>query len=99
MSAAHAVDAEVRLYETLFTGPKPDDAEDFAAVLNPNSLEVLRGAKVERALAEAPPETRVQFERLGYSVADWHDHTPAAPVFNRAVSLRDTWEKIQKSSA
>ena len=79
VSAAHAVDAEVRLYDTLFTVPKPDDAEDYASVLNPNSLEVLTGAKVEPALAGVPPETRVQFERTGYFVSDWSDHTPRPP--------------------
>ena len=98
VSAPHAVDAEVRLYDTLFTVPKPDDAEDFASVLNPKSLEVLRGAKVERALGDVAPETRVQFERLGYFVADWHDCAPGTPVFNRTVGLRDTWGKIEKAS-
>ena len=98
VSAPHAVDAEVRLYDTLFTVPKPDDAEDFAAVLNPGSLEVIGEAKVERALGDVPPETRVQFERLGYFVADWHDSKPGAPVFNRTVGLRDTWGKIEKGS-
>ncbi|HEU5195333.1 MAG TPA: glutamine--tRNA ligase, partial [Methylomirabilota bacterium] len=95
VSAQHAVDAEVRLYDTLFSVPKPDDAEDYQTVLNPSSLEVLTGAKVEPALAGVPPETRVQFERTGYFVADWRDHTPARPVFNRAVGLRDTWAKIE----
>ena len=95
VSAEHAVDAEVRLYDTLFTVPKPDDAEDFASVLNPGSLEVIGDAKVERALGDVAPETRVQFERLGYFVADWHDSTPGRPVFNRAVGLRDTWGKIE----
>jgi len=95
VSAQHAVDAEVRLYDTLFTVPKPDDADDYLSVLNPNSLEVLTGAKVEPALAGVAPETRVQFERTGYFVADWHDHTPARPVFNRTVGLRDTWAKIE----
>ena len=95
VSAAHAVDAEVRLYDTLFTVPKPDDAEDYASVLNPTSLEVLTGAKVEPALAGVPPETHVQFERTGYFVSDWRDHTAARPVFNRAVGLRDTWAKIE----
>jgi glutaminyl-tRNA synthetase len=95
VSAAHAVDAEVRLYDTLFTVPKPDDTDDVASVLNPKSLIVLRGAKVERALGDVAPETRVQFERLGYFVADWHDSKPDAPVFNRTVGLRDTWGKIE----
>jgi glutaminyl-tRNA synthetase len=98
VSAQHAVDAEVRLYDTLFTVPKPDDAEDPASVLNPGSLEVIGEAKVERALGDVPPESRFQFERLGYFVADWRDSAPGKPVFNRTVGLRDTWGKIEKSS-
>jgi glutaminyl-tRNA synthetase len=95
VSAQHAVDAEVRLYDTLFTVPKPDDTDDVAAVLNPASLEVITGAKVERSLGDVAPESRFQFERLGYFVADWRDMTPGKPVFNRAVGLRDTWGKIE----
>ncbi len=98
VSAAHAADAEVRLYDTLFTVPRPDEVEDVTAVLNPRSLEVLRGCKVEPALAAAAPETRVQLERLGYFVADWKDHAPGRPVFNRTVGLRDTWARIEKAS-
>jgi glutaminyl-tRNA synthetase len=97
VSAAHAVDAEVRLYDTLFTVPRPDEAPDFTSVLNPQSLEVVRGAKVEPALAAAAPEDQVQFERVGYFVADWKDHRPERPVFNRSVGLRDTWAKIEKA--
>jgi glutaminyl-tRNA synthetase len=99
VSAQHAVDAEIRLYDTLFAVPKPDDADDFQAALNPASLEVLPDAKVESALASVSPETRLQFERQGYFVADWKDHTPARPVFNRTVGLRDTWAKVEKNSA
>jgi glutaminyl-tRNA synthetase len=95
VSAPHAVAAEVRLYDTLFTVPKPDDTDDVAAVLNPASLEVITGAKVERSLGDVAPESRFQFERLGYFVADWRDMTPGKPVFNRAVGLRDTWGKIE----
>jgi glutaminyl-tRNA synthetase len=98
VSAQRAVDAEVRLYDTLFTVAKPDDAEDYASVINPKSLEVLRGAKVERALGDVPPETRLQFERLGYFVSDWRDSAPGKPVFNRIVGLRDTWGKIERTS-
>jgi glutaminyl-tRNA synthetase len=98
VSAAHAVDAEVRLYDTLFTVPRPDEAPDFTSVLNPQSLEVVRGAKVEPALAAAAPEDQVQFERVGYFVADWKDHRPDRPVFNRSVGLRDTWAKIEKAA-
>jgi glutaminyl-tRNA synthetase len=71
--------------------------EDFTAVLNARSLEVLRGCRLEPSLREVPPESRFQFERLGYFVADWKDHRPgSAPVFNRTVSLRDTWAKIER---
>ena len=98
VSAPHAVDAEVRLYDTLFTVPRPDEAPDFRSVLNPQSLEVVRGAKVEPALATAAPEDEVQFERVGYFVADWKDHRPDRPVFNRSVGLRDTWAKIERAA-
>jgi glutaminyl-tRNA synthetase len=98
VSAAHAVDAEVRLYDTLLTAPRPDEFEDPVSILNPHSLEVLTGAKVEPSLATVEPETRLQFERLGYFVADWHDAAPGKPVFNRTVGLRDTWGKIEKGS-
>ena len=99
VSAAHAVEAEVRLYDTLFTVPRPDEAPDFKSVINPGSLETVRGAKVEAALADAAPEEHVQFERVGYFVADWKDHRPGRPVFNRSVGLRDTWAKIEKAGA
>ncbi|MBM4439502.1 MAG: glutamine--tRNA ligase/YqeY domain fusion protein [Candidatus Rokubacteria bacterium] len=97
VSAPHAVSAEVRLYDTLFSTPKPDDEDDPMAALNPASLEVLADAKVERALGDAAPESRFQFERLGYFVADWKDTAPGRPVFNRTVGLRDTWGKIEKA--
>ena len=97
VSAQRAVDVEVRLYDTLFSTPKPDEADDFKTALNPSSLEVLGGAKVEPALASVAPETRWQFERQGYFVADWKDHAPGRPVFNRTVGLRDTWAKIEKA--
>jgi glutaminyl-tRNA synthetase len=99
VSAAHAVDAEVRLYDTLFAVAKPDEADDVRTVLNASSLEVLRRAKLEPALGAAEPESRYQFERAGYFCADWRDHVPGRrPVFNRAVGLRDTWAKIEKSA-
>src|SRR5271157_151444 len=100
VSAAHAVDAEVRLYDNLFTRENPnDDSEglDFTAYLNPKSLEVLTGCKLEPALAGAAVGSRYQFERLGYFCAD-PDSTPANPVFNRTVALRDTWAKIERKS-
>ncbi len=99
VSAAHALDAEVRLYEHLFSVPKPDEAEDFKSVLNPTSLEVLRAAKLEPSLKDAAPESRFQFERQGYFVADSRDSSPGRPVFNRTVGLRDTWAKIEKAEA
>jgi len=98
VSAQHAIDAEVRLYENLFTKENPNETEpgqDFTANLNPHSLEVLTGCKVEPSLASPPAETRYQFERLGYFCVD-PDSKPGAPVFNRTVALRDTWAKIEK---
>ena len=99
VSAAHAVTAEVRLYDHLFTKPHPDDAkegEDFMAYVNPDSRQTLTGCQLEPSLAGAAPESRYQFERLGYFCVDSVDSTPESPVFNRTVSLRDTWAKIQK---
>ena len=84
--------------DTLFTVPKPDEAPDFKSVINPQSLEIVRGAKVEPALAGAAPEEHVQFERVGYFVADWKDHHSGHPVFNRSVGLRDTWARLEKTS-
>jgi glutaminyl-tRNA synthetase len=98
VSAAHAVPAEVRLYESLFTQANPEEGGeggDFFANLNPRSLEVLRDCRVEPSLAAAPPASRFQFERLGYFCVD-SDSRPGAPVFNRTVTLRDTWAKIEK---
>ena len=95
VSAKHAVDAEVRLYDHLFTYERPDEEPDFLSTLNPDSLEVVADAKVEPSLADARPGERVQFERLGYFAVD-PDSEPGSPVFNRTVSLRDTWAKIKK---
>jgi glutaminyl-tRNA synthetase len=98
VSAAHAVEAEVRLYDKLFTKPDPGDVEegqDFLSNLNPESLVVVPDAKVEPSLAGAPVETHYQFERLGYFCVD-PDSTTARPVFNRTVGLRDTWAKIEQ---
>jgi glutaminyl-tRNA synthetase len=98
VSAAHAVDAEVRVYDNLFTKENPDDAEegkDFVSNLNPNSLEVVRNAKAEPSLTNVTPGTRYQFERLGYFCAD-PDSAPSKPVFNRTVALKDTWAKVEK---
>ncbi|MFA5423745.1 MAG: glutamine--tRNA ligase/YqeY domain fusion protein [Phycisphaerae bacterium] len=98
VSANHAIDAEVRLYDYLFTKENPDQAEegqDFKSNLNPNSLEILEDCKVEPALADAKPLDRFQFERMGYFCVD-PDTTRDKLVFNRTVGLRDTWAKIQK---
>jgi glutaminyl-tRNA synthetase len=91
VSAAHAVDAEVRLYDRLFTVAEPDAAGDFKAHLNPHSLEVLT-AKCEPGLGEAKPELRYQFERLAYFTLDGSS-TAKKPVFNRTITLRDNWAK------
>jgi glutaminyl-tRNA synthetase len=94
VSAAHAVDAEVRLYETLFAKEDPNDVpegQDFTVNLNPNSLEVVKAAKVEPSLREAKPGARYQFERLGYFCVD----KDPGLVFNRTVGLKDTWAKIE----
>ena len=98
VSAAHAVDAEVRLYDRLFTAENPESAAEksgqtFLDLLNPASLEILRGCKMEPMLAAAPAGTRYQFERLGYFAAD-PDTRADAPVYNRTVSLKDTWAKV-----
>jgi glutaminyl-tRNA synthetase len=99
VSASHGLPAEVRLYDHLFTKPDPDDVEegrDFTANLNPDSLRVLERCYVEPSLAGAPAESRVQFERQGYFCVD-ADSSDEKLVFNRTVSLRDTWAKKQKS--
>ncbi len=92
VSAAHAMPAEVRLYNPLFTKPDPSGGENFAADLNPNSLEVLAGARLEPALADAKPEVPVQFERQGYFCLD-RESTPGHPVFIRTIGLRDTFAR------
>jgi glutaminyl-tRNA synthetase len=100
VSAPHAVEAEVRLFSPLFTKADPDDApegSDYRTNLNPESLVVLKGCRLEPSLATAAPGTTVQFERLGYFSADPVDSKPGALVFNRAVTLRDTWAKIEKA--
>ena len=97
VSAAHALDAEVRLYDRLFTQPDPDDVapgKDWFANLNPRSLEVLSKCKLERALANVTIGERFQFERMGYFCVD-RESSPGKLVFNRTVSLRDTWAKVQ----
>jgi glutaminyl-tRNA synthetase len=94
VSARHALDAEVRLYDRLFTVPEPDAEGDFKSFLNPHSLEVVT-AKCEPSLGAARPEERYQFERLAYFALDPDSH-PNEPVFNRTITLRDTWAKTAK---
>jgi len=94
VSAAHAIDAEVRLYDRLFTVPEPDAGGDFKSFINSNSLEVAN-AKCEPALANARPEERYQFERLGYFALD-PDWMPQKQIWNRTATLRDTWAKAAK---
>ena len=96
VSAAHALPAEVRLYESLFITPNPSEAEDFTTVLSPNSLETLTACRVEPSLAGATLGSRYQFERQGYFCVD-PDSSPGSLVFNRTVSLKDAWAKIEKT--
>jgi glutaminyl-tRNA synthetase len=98
VSAVNAIDAEVRIYENLFTKENPsevEEGEDFTANLNPTSLEVIAHAKLEPSLATAAVGSRYQFERLGYFCVDL-DSKPGKPVFNRTVALKDTWAKVEK---
>jgi glutaminyl-tRNA synthetase len=98
VSAAHAVPAEVRLYDRLFTVENPNvdvEGTPFTALINPTSLEVLPDCQLEPSLAALTPGARVQFERHGYFAVD-DDSRPGALVFNRTVSLKDSWAKIEK---
>jgi glutaminyl-tRNA synthetase len=100
VSAAHALPAEARLYDRLFAHPDPSDEAgggDFTGALNPASLDVVPGARVEPSLIGASPGSRFQFERLGYFTVD-PDTTAERLVVNRTVGLRDTWAKIEKRS-
>jgi len=98
VSAEHALDAEVRLYDRLFNHPNPlaDKETSFLEHINSDSLQVLNHCKLEPSLGTADSERRVQFERLGYFVPDCTDHTTESPVFNRIVTLRDAWAKLNK---
>ncbi|MBT8338595.1 MAG: glutamine--tRNA ligase, partial [Desulfatitalea sp.] len=99
VSAEQAVNARVRLYDRLFVKADPDERQEgktFKDFINPASLEVLDGCKLEPSLAVAAPEAIFQFERLGYFCADSKDSSPADLVFNRTVTLRDSWAKIAK---
>ena len=99
VSAEHAIEAEVRLYDRLFTVPEPDADKDkpFTDYLNPHSLDILNGCKLEPSLARAKPGERYQFERQGYFCVDSKDSRAGKPVFNRTVPLRDSWAKIEKA--
>jgi len=99
VSAAHSFPAQVRLYDRLFTTPNPldkKDGKDFKDYLNPKSLEVLTNCRVEPSLKDLKPGSNCQFERQGYFCADIKDSKANFPVFNRTVTLRDTWAKIEK---
>ncbi len=98
VSARHAVDAEIRLYDRLLSEEAPPTGKDseFLNVVNPSALQVLTGCKLERSLAEAKPTERFQFERQGYFIADEKDCHPGSPVFNRIVTLKDSWARSQK---
>ena len=101
VSAEHALQAEVRIYSHLFVKENPADVEegeDFTAHITPDSLEILDNCRVEPSLADIEPEVVCQFERLGYFCADRHDFTKDRLVFNRTVTLRDTWARIKKKS-
>jgi glutaminyl-tRNA synthetase len=101
VSAAHAVGAEVRLYDNLFSNPDPNDVpegQDFTANLNPASLEIVKTARLEPSVKEAKEGARYQFERLGYFCVD-PDSKPGALVLNRTVALKDTWAKVEKKQS
>jgi glutaminyl-tRNA synthetase len=98
VSAGHALDCELRLYDRLFSSPDPDavpEGQDFIAALNPDSLVTVTGAKIEPSVADDPPGTRYQFERTGYFISDPLDWRPGRPVYNRTVALRDSWAKLK----
>ncbi|MBX3053681.1 MAG: glutamine--tRNA ligase/YqeY domain fusion protein [Caldilineaceae bacterium] len=95
LSAAHALDVEVRMYDRLFAAEDPGSYDDFSQALNPNSLEILPAAKVEPSLTSAEQGTVYQFERKGYFCVDSKDSRPGAPIFNQTIGLRDSWAKIQ----
>ena len=96
VSAKHAFNGEVRIYDHLFTKRDPEEGENFLSNLNPESRKILTGCKLEPSLKEASPKDRYQFERLGYFSCDSTDSNPGKPAFNRTVPLRDTWAKISK---
>jgi glutaminyl-tRNA synthetase len=98
VSARHALDCTVRLYDRLFSVPDPDampDGQDFLAALNPQSLVIVDGAKIEPSVARDPLETRYQFERTGYFISDPVESADGRLVFNRTVTLRDSWARVR----
>ena len=100
VSAKHGREAEVRLYDQLFSVENPnavDEGGTFTDNLNPDSLQIISNAFVEPALAEAKAGEFVQFLRIGYFCPDAKDHSPEKPVFNRTVTLRDTWARVQRA--
>ena len=99
VSADHSLEVEVREYEHLFSVEKPDELEDFRTVINPNSLNVLHSCKVEQNVNEAQPGQQFQFERVGYFCLDSVDSNPGALIFNRIVTLRDSWARIQNQTS
>jgi glutaminyl-tRNA synthetase len=98
VSAEHAINAKINLYDRLFTHPTPGNTENYIDHLNPDSLIELSDCKLEPSLAKADAEKYYQFERTGYFVLDKKDSTPGKPVFNRTVTLRDTWAKVDKQN-
>ena len=96
VSAAHALDAEVRVYDRLYTEPNPAASDDFISLINPESLQVFPDAKLEPSIADGKQEDRYQFERVGYFCFDEKDNSDGKLVMNRTVSLRDTWAKVSK---
>jgi glutaminyl-tRNA synthetase len=98
VSEEHALPCEVRLYDRLFSASNPDEADDFKSTLNPDSLVVVRDARIEPGVADDPPGSRYQFERQGYFCSDLVDSRPGTLVFNRTVTLRDTWERREQGT-
>jgi glutaminyl-tRNA synthetase len=101
VSAEHSAPARVHIYDRLFTAADPDESGDWKAMLNPESVRVVEGVRVESYLKEARPGQRFQFERLGYFCVDARDEAPAPDelVFNRTIALRDSWAKLEKQLA
>ena len=101
VSVAHAIEAEIRLYDRLFrlADPQADESGDYRNALNPQSLQTLSGCRLEPSLASAQPDITYQFLRQGYFCTDRHDSSSGRPIFNRTITLRDRWEKIERARA